>query len=54
MAGEDEIVPYPNMKVAQHHFTLSSPNLAHLHAEGSDAFLNAIEEDGEYMDFRNI
>ena len=54
MAGEDETLPYPNMKVAQHHFTLSSPNLAHLHAEGSDAFLKAIEEDGEYMNCRTI
>jgi len=54
MAGEDEVLPYPNLKVAQHHFTLSSPNLAHLHAEASDAFLKAIEDDGEFKDFRTI
>jgi len=45
MAGEDEILPVPNLKVAQHQFTLSTPNLAHLHAETSEAFLRVIEED---------
>jgi 26S proteasome regulatory subunit N7 len=47
MAGEDEVLPFPNLKVAQHQFTLSSPNLSHLHAEGSNAFLKAIEADGD-------
>jgi 26S proteasome regulatory subunit N7 len=51
MPGEDEILPVPNLKVAQHQFTLSSPNLAHLHADGSDAFLKAIEADGDRINY---
>lgn len=46
MASQDDVVPVPNMKVAQHQFTLSTPTLAHLHAETADSFLKVIEEEG--------
>ena len=46
MAVEDEILPIPNLKVAQHNYTLSNPRLAHLHEEGAANLLKAIEADG--------
>ncbi|KAF9513439.1 hypothetical protein BS47DRAFT_1329557 [Hydnum rufescens UP504] len=45
MAGEDDVLPIPNLSVAQYYFTLSSPKLAHLHAQASQNFLKAIEAD---------
>lgn len=45
MAGEDEVVPVPNLKVAQYQFTLSTASLAHLHAETAESFLKAVEEE---------
>lgn len=46
MAGEDDVLPIPNLKVAQYYFTLSNPKLANLHAETSESLLKAIEADG--------
>ncbi|KAF8338167.1 PCI-domain-containing protein [Cantharellus anzutake] len=45
MAGEDEILPIPNLKVAQYTFTLSNPKLVHLHDEAATNLLVAIEAD---------
>jgi 26S proteasome regulatory subunit N7 len=47
MAGEDDVLPIPNLSVAQYYFTLTNPKLAHLHAEASLNLLKAIEADGE-------
>lgn len=46
MAGEDEVLPVPNLEVAQYQFTLATPTLSHLHAETSEKLLKAVEEDG--------
>ncbi len=46
MAVEDEILPIPNLRVAQYNFTLSNPRLVHLHEEGAANLLKAIEADG--------
>lgn len=45
MAIEDEVLPVPNLKAAQYQFTLSTPKLAHLHAETSESLLKVIEAD---------
>ncbi|KAF8313878.1 PCI-domain-containing protein [Clavulina sp. PMI_390] len=45
MAGEDEVIPVPNLEVAQHQFTLSTSTLARLHKETADKFLQAVEKD---------
>jgi len=45
MAVEDEILPFPNLRVAQYNFTLSNPRLVHLHEEGAANLLKAIEAD---------
>lgn len=47
MAGEDEVLPVPNLKVAQYQFTLSTASLAHLHAEAAESLFKAVEADGE-------
>jgi 26S proteasome regulatory subunit N7 len=49
MAGEDDVLPIPNLNVAQYYFTLSNSKLAHLHAQASQNLLKAIEADGQYM-----
>lgn len=46
MAGEDDVLPIPNLKVAQYYFTLSNPKLAHLHENTGKELLKAIETDG--------
>ena len=46
MAGEDDVLPVPNLKVAQYYFTLTNPSLSHLHATASEALQAAIEADG--------
>lgn len=46
MSSLDDVVPIPNLKVAQHHFTLTNPKLEHLHESTSEEFLKAIETDG--------
>lgn len=49
MAGDDEVLPIPNLKAAQYQFTLSTPTLAHLHTATTESFLKAIEADGDHI-----
>ncbi|KAF8599455.1 PCI-domain-containing protein [Ceratobasidium sp. AG-I] len=43
--SEEEVLPYPNQTLAQHHYVLSNPKLKHLHAESRKALLAGIQAD---------
>ena len=45
MEGEELVLPIPRLVLAQHQFTLSTPELSHLHDEARKALLEGIEAD---------
>ncbi|KZW00236.1 PCI-domain-containing protein [Exidia glandulosa HHB12029] len=44
-SSEDVVLPIPNLKLAQHHFTLATPELSHLHDAAREQLLAGIEKD---------
>jgi 26S proteasome regulatory subunit N7 len=43
--AEDAVLPYPNLRLPEHHFVLLSPKLSHLHAHAREALLAGIRAD---------
>lgn len=45
---EDVVLPIPNLKLAQLHFTLATPELEHLHDGARETLLAGIQQDREH------
>ena len=47
--ADDIVLPIPNLDLPQYHFTLTQPNLDHLHKDALKGLLEGIEKDGMRM-----